>query len=874
LERNVFMRGIVALFIFCSMFYPWTAFAQEDTQREYLFKLGKEAISYYEQNQLEAALFKFNQILLANPSDREALRLREMVGNEMLLQMLSKGGEISRVARALLLYAERAPIRRETDPKQIRRYVELAASGSAYQRYDAIALLEAQVGELAVPVLLPYLSNRARDDERVNIVLAVRRLGPSVVIPLIEALQTNDYFLKQQIAILLGHIGSRLALPDLKRILEDPRELPDIKTYAQNSIQQITGKPAIALPSAKVLYYQKALGYYNDDPAFKPISALHWLHWKWQDNQLMFQEVPLFAYNEIMAEHACYKALEIDANYQKAWALLVRIYYAQYTEITGVEEAVKEKGIQLPKEDVQKFLQEQPFAQKAKSIAAAGGPEILYLALKESLSPHEKRPEVSIKILEDLGEECKDRGDLAPILVVALLNKDKRIRYAAAEAIAKIGPIAQFSDAPKVIQALQEAIGEWDARTVLIIEDDDASRNKLVDLMRSKELNLEPFSAATGVEGLRRARTFPPEDMIILSSDLKDISSIDVLNSLRVEFQTRDTTILILCPENQKDKVQKLYQSVPQVKGFLTKPLNEVAVKSQVKKAMESVRSDYKKKANEVARRGVEALAGIQPTTALFKHLPAASESLANVLLTRHDSIRLPAIVALGNLGDKKAIPMLQELLLDKETALSLRLKAAWALGRIYIRNQIKLTTEDAQKMTSILQEKPTKEMEANLEYKQNLQKLQNQIYYLLGQANLGPEVRRDLFNSQRTQRATQTLDTKGIEAKPKEPTPTAKPGTEPTTPTEELGTEPTTPTEELGTEPTTPTEELGTEPTTPTEEPGTEPTTPTEEPGTTEGSGETWKDDTWPEDKTSSEKPAAPTSEPETPTDGAWGEE
>lgn len=740
LEREDSMRGILGLFlIVCIFFYPLEVLSQETGSRDQILKLGQDAVAHYQSGELETALFLLNQVLVSQPSDKEALELRKIVGNELMMQMLMQGGEFSRVARSLLLYAEKAPIRRETDFARIQKLVEVAATGNLYQKNDAIALLSSQVGELAIPAMLPYLSSSTKDTERINIILAIQRMGRTVVNPLIEALKTPNFFLKQQVAILLGHIGDRKAMPDLKKLLEDPRENPEVKKYAKTSLSQIVKQSTIILPPAKNLYYEKALAYYRDDPAYKPAMNFNWLYWEWQDNQLLYKEVPSFLYNEILAEQACYNALELDAAFKNAWALLVRIYYAQYNEILAVEEATKEKGLQLAEEELQSFSKEKPLAGRAKKIAAAAGPEILFLALRESLTTKENRPEVTVSILEAIGEVYKNKGDVPPVLLNALLHKDKRVRYSAAETIVKINPVKAFSECRRVIETLQEAMGEWDSRVVLVIEDDDESRNKLVEWIT--QMNVVVFAVPNGIEGLRRAQSFPPEDLVVVSTELQDISTTYLVNALREDFQSRDIPVLVVTPESKKNPMIELYQKVPQVKGVFSRPFAEVEVKSLIQKTLEKSPSNYKARATQVATRAAQVAASIQPGSVLYPYLKESGEALGKVLANNNDEIRLAAIQALGNLAETKAIPALLELLMNQKGSLAVRMQAAEALGQILSKTQTTLEKENAMRIMELLDAK-----EENSQF-------QEKIYSLLGRANLVSDVRRQIFTTQQLQK-------------------------------------------------------------------------------------------------------------------------
>ena len=246
-----------------------------------IIQQSKEAFELYRNAQLDETIYKFNAILLQHPSDKEALEMREQAGVELMMQMLLQGGEISRIARILMLYAEQAPVRQETDPGIIRKLVEQAATGNLYQRNNAISLLDAQAGELAAPYMLNYLTNRTKDEERINIQLAMTKMGSTLVNPLIEALDSADLFLRQQVIMILGNIKDVRALADLKKFLEDKTEEASVKEQASIAIQKITGKPAIALKLAKYLYYEKANKYYEDAIEYKIWCIFNCLQWKW-----------------------------------------------------------------------------------------------------------------------------------------------------------------------------------------------------------------------------------------------------------------------------------------------------------------------------------------------------------------------------------------------------------------------------------------------------------------------------------------------------------------------------------------------------------------------------------------------------------------
>lgn len=738
------MRGVHFSIIFTFIFFCPFTFLFAETSDEEIIKLGEEAIAYYEQRDYERAIQSFNTIILARPNDSQALKLRQLAGDELMLQMLAEGGELSRVARTLLLYAEKAPIRQEKNKDTIENLVQQAATGNLFTRNEATTLISTQVGERAIPYMLPYLASQTQETERINIILAITKMGRAAVVPLIETLNTEDSFLKQQVVILLGHLEDARSVADLKKVIEDPKEADEIKKYARDSIKKITKRPSISLPGAKELYYRKALNYYQEHPKYMPVHFANWLNWRWEQNQLVFEEIPHFAYNEIMAEHACYHAIDIDPTYKKAWGLLVQTYYAQHTEIEAIEEAAKDRGVELPAEELEQFIKEKKVSQEAKAVSAAAGYPLLVEALQMSFS--NEKPEVTREILEAIGSQGSKQNSIHSSMIRALRHPDKRIRYAAAETIVKVNPPARFTDSDKAIKVLVEALSESDARVILVVDDNDESRNRLVNIIRA--MNMVAFGATSGSEGLERAKAFPPEDLVIVSSSLEDVATSYFINAMREDYRTNKIPMLVTCDEGQEEKYKELYKEVDLVKGVLTRPFAEQKTQLTIREYLVDSNSDYKGKSREISRRAAEALAGIPISSRVF-NVKLAQEALADSIRTRHDSIRGPAIEALSKFGDEKSVDALREVIYNNSMNIEIRSKAVNAMGQIFNRHNVKVPSEDVDKLMHILDEKLSSD-ENDLSFADKVTELHDSVFNLIGQSNISPADRRKIFVSYR----------------------------------------------------------------------------------------------------------------------------
>jgi len=335
-------------------------------------------------------------------------------------------------------------------------------------------------------------------------------------------------------------------------------------------------------------------------------------------------------------------------------------------------------------------------------------------------------------------------------LLRALRHQDKRIRYVAAETIIKLNPKRNFGDASRVIAVLKEALGEWDARVILVIDDDDASRNKLVNIIR--EMNMVAFGANSGFDGLQRAKTFPPEDMIIVSSNLDDMPAAYLVNALRDDYRTQKIPILITAPHEKIEILDQQYKNakIEQVKGFLSKPYLEATSRSTIKEHLVEVEVDYKSKTRNIARRAAEALASIPINSRSFaSRMGEAQNALSETVESRHDSVRGPAIIALGKFGDSKAVDALREEFFDSANDIEIRRKVIWALGQIFNRTNVQIPSEDVDKILKILEEKIVSD-NSKPELLEKIAVFHQEIFKLFGQANISPADRRKIFRAYR----------------------------------------------------------------------------------------------------------------------------
>ncbi|WZP00418.1 ATP-binding protein [Isosphaeraceae bacterium EP7] len=138
-----------------------------------------------------------------------------------------------------------------------------------------------------------------------------------------------------------------------------------------------------------------------------------------------------------------------------------------------------------------------------------------------------------------------------PILVVTLVENEAKARSLGADVfhtkpiertwlLEQLTLLAPAVDNPPAEAPTRPTGGEL----ALIVDDSEASRYMLKELLRGSGLGDEPAEAETGAEGLRLAGLRPPA-VVFLDLELPDMGGLDVLKALRAAAATRHLPVII-----------------------------------------------------------------------------------------------------------------------------------------------------------------------------------------------------------------------------------------------------------------------------------------------------------------------------------------
>jgi CheY-like chemotaxis protein len=260
----------------------------------------------------------------------------------------------------------------------------------------------------------------------------------------------------------------------------------------------------------------------------------------------------------------------------------------------------------------------------------------------------------------------------------ALAASERRVRYAAAIAALHISPPRGLANADKVAALAAQAASESTVRQVIVIDDREDTRSRLV--MDLAHQGFVVGQSASGTEAVSRAKNAPGLDVAIVRADLGDpahrtpddrhSSSLLVIDELLADARTKDMRVVVLLqegPEGSIGAAKEFFQNKygEKLKGFLEVPLQTATVVDVVNAAADAgeVSSDQER-ANRLAAMAAEAFSRTDFSCTLFD-LSVAVEPLATAAIEGPTpEVRLNAVKGLGNIragGGDALVKVLQE---------------------------------------------------------------------------------------------------------------------------------------------------------------------------------------------------------------------
>lgn len=528
--------------------------------------LGKvqEGIRLYKKGDYRGAISKFDEALAANPTDEEARKIRDEINERLALDMANNNfadsglrGRYERFGKWILAGRKKSgyPSREKNNELIAQVVADYMSDPNDVRNFERGNQIRDRFGDFAVPEIAEKYMGSDNQSFRYRARALLARLGAQAVNPLIQCMQSDNALVRQTAALALSDIADPRALPVLAQHFQMRGEDPQVVEACRLGVSKIRAMMPESdrkIESARELWFLQAESYYRNNAAGGYTSKNRmvgttyagqlpvlltghertYTSWKWVANagerKLIDQEVPLWAYADVLAEESALMAIDQgilaaggNANADKfvmgAEALLACIHVHLYTEAMGRYHSGNdaERAFIVGLVGVRGMVPNM----RGFGLAGAAGTARLYMALDRSLA--DGYPEVTIGLCDLIAEQDAVDfvgSDAAKPLVKALTDVDRRVRYAAARTLLQLAREKDFGNNTMVEQLITTCLQETAARSVLIIAEDEGLRNELLTQLSSLKLNV--VAERTLEDGARAATLQPLFDAIIIQGDI------------------------------------------------------------------------------------------------------------------------------------------------------------------------------------------------------------------------------------------------------------------------------------------------------------------------------------------------------------------
>lgn len=613
-------------------------------------------------------------LLAKNPDPLEVLKWADEHTNSIkTLDLLLSKIEVSESASHVMDLIREGELLMRRDPQRIKANIQ-KLGGEPQMEFNAINRLR-DSGEYAVPWLVSTLQDDTQSRLHSRIIRMLPKMGKGAVNPLVIALKMDDNETKQFLVKALGQIGYPQAIPHLLAVLENPTSSPELRGTVEQAISNIiSSSPSLPSIAPGEAYLDLAKQYYADHGSVKADPRVDFANvWYWRDGRLQRTEVPREIFNEIMAMRCSEEALRLQPNQAEAVAIWLGANIRREAELGMDVESVEPDEIGLA--DLTKA---EDFPRSAYFARAAGARYchmVLDMAVRDRESAVALGAIAALRLIAGQASLVGPGQAMEP-LAQALNFPDQVVRIKAALALAHALPSTSFVGSDRVVPTLAEALSQTGGQYFLVIEPNEANRNRVMDALRADQ------TIAIG-EGdlyaaLQRARQeLPTVSAFVLATDLgnQDISA--TVAAIRANNLYAMTPIVLLTNEDQLDVAEMIVKREPATSLVLAQASSE------------EIRQAWRRAAHTVGQTSLMAdealLLALDATSALRKiamsHSPVYDANVAEGGLTRalagdDEALQIAAASVLALLSSPTAQQSIAKVALDDRSTESLRVAA------------------------------------------------------------------------------------------------------------------------------------------------------------------------------------------------------
>lgn len=623
----------------------------------------------------ELAKAFLKKTLDAQLDQEQLVALEDFFGSGVFAEMATRT-ELAPEARQLgdaVLSAVRSYLQ---DPARLASLVGNLQDASADVRYRALVELRRAGGAAAGP-MVAALANPGRAAEHANVRAALVRLGADAVDPLIAILESGDPQLVAQAILVLADLGDERAIVFLLAPFASNESVPLVRQAAEVGLLKLLGRRPTTEEAAGMLVERAEEYSGGSRPLREDVDGRVEL-WAWDAaaKQLTTKSYLAEDAARVVASRLAREAFTIAPEAPKA-----RLLYLA----TMLEEAAYANGLDRPLD-----ASENTPAGRASEF----GPEIVEELLVYGLeSGHAPVAAAAARILGQTGkaETLLYQGARPAPLVQATWHADRRVRFAAVEAILGLEPILPFPGSSRVTEALSYFASSHQAPRVLVAGPSTAESQRVGGYLVAMGYELE--TAVTGRDVVRKLLASPDYELALIDAAIQRPTLDFLLQELRHDCRTARLPVGVIGRAGRFERARYLARRDPLAEA-VTRPHTEDVVRGQVDGLVgllgrERVAPAERQSQTAQALKWLAALSGDK--RAVFDFHRAEEAALAALFLP---SVAPDAIVVAGNLATPESQQALVDLASRWTQPLELRGAAVRSFRHSVEENGILLTTD------------------------------------------------------------------------------------------------------------------------------------------------------------------------------------
>ncbi|MCA9213067.1 MAG: HEAT repeat domain-containing protein [Planctomycetales bacterium] len=611
--------------------------------------------------------------LIALQLDKTAMaNLHRRVGSGALIR-LSRISELNPTAKDFAAATLKAASELREDPKRLTSLVEQTQSADLSGRRRLARELVA-AGPAAVAPILKGVAENPNGDAAPYLRTAISVIGQPAVGPLVAFLDSPRESQRNAAARILGFMKSDRAIPFLARGYVSPDSSDDERQAAATAIRKITGQS----PSASMLVdYTRDLAmvrYEGRIPTDLDVDgrAETWIWDQDAEQPVRYSFAPVDVAQIEAARH--FETLHLAGSISES-EQVKRL-------VTMAGAATIQNGIDLPLNSEDAFW----------SVVKSASSSELSTAYAEAMSHGNVSGMVGLaQALASSGDTdvlYAEDGQLSP-LGKGLIHADSRVRFAAADAVAKLGPTRQFSGNSRLVETLAHFASSKGKRAALVAHPRADLAQSIGGLLNASGFDVEVVSSSKEV--LKRAAHNADFEFFLLSDAFDRPVTHQLIQLLRQNPLTAKTPIGILSrPQEQSDApmIEELHPRVITLPESREPETIARAIRRLAVEASDSVSAERRSEMSYASLSHLAALAKQQKLLGidLTRYVDEISRAATTHGLADH------SIEVLGRVGSPIAQSRLLEIANQHLLPVGQRMKAAEAFSESTERFGIMLT--------------------------------------------------------------------------------------------------------------------------------------------------------------------------------------